>query len=194
MEIKAKKFLLLLLFSPIEKKGEFNIKIPGITRLMKMVFLFDKEVKNDFKKDSDIEYVELPEFIAWKYGPFSRDLLDNLEFLINNGFVESVNNSVEPFIASEIEEYNKFEYWVDDTIYQTVKEYNEEVYSLTVKGIEKTKPVWDSLTENQKNILLHFKQIMVKGPLDRILSYVYKKYEKEGYTDKSLIREKYLKW
>jgi len=39
---------------------------------------------------------------------------------------------------------------------------------------------------------MEFKKVLNRASLNRILEYIYKKYQKEGYIDKSLIRERYL--
>ena len=91
-------------------------------------------------------------------------------------------------LAAELDEYS---YWIDDLDdFQSI-EYEEEIFSLSEKGAEKARVLWLELTKNQKDLLTNFKSQLNKAPLDRILEYVYKKY-KENYTDKSLIRDKYL--
>jgi len=191
MKIKGKRLLLLLMYSPTDKK-ETNIPISGRTRLMKMAFLFKEEMADNFRKIRNIDEFELPEFYAWNYGPFSRDLLNDLEFLINNGLVKVNIGNENSSISAEIDEYKRFEYWVEDLSEYQVNEYDEEIFCLTEKGIEKAVPIWNELNARQKSTLKEFKNILVKATLDRILRYVYKKYEEQGYTDNSLIREKYL--
>lgn len=187
MKLTGKKFLLILLYSPAEKDS-FNIPISGRTRLMKMGFLFEQEVLQDFKKDKTFEDIELPEYFSWKYGPFSKTLLNDLEFLINQQYI-NVNISTNAPIPEELEEY---EFWVEDLDDFQAREYEEEIFSLTNnKGIPKALEIWRILSSNQKKLLIDFKRVLNQACLDRILEYVYKKYKK-NYTDKSLIRDKYL--
>ena len=186
--LTGKKLLFLLLYAPI-KNNKFNIPISGRTRLMKMGFLFNEELKSYFEKDSNFVKINLPEYFSWKYGPFSTDFLNNLEFLINQNYIKvSVNIGNAP-IPEELAEY---EYWIENMDEFESKEYEEEVFTLNNKGIQKAKEIWNILTKNQKNILIEFKDVLNRSPLYRILEYVYKKYSKEGYIDKSIIREKYL--
>ncbi|NQS97987.1 MAG: hypothetical protein HQ591_06000 [candidate division Zixibacteria bacterium] len=188
MKLLGKKFLLILLFSP-EEGEETNISIAGRTRLMKMGFLFDKEVKSIFNRDKTFEEIELPEYFAWHYGPFSVDLLKDLEFLINQGFI-NVEISGNLPLAAEVAEY---EYWIEDMGEFETREYDEEIFELTdEKGINKAKEIWAVLSENQKKLLIDFKRVLNNTRLDRILEYVYRKYSKDGYIDKSIIRERYL--
>jgi uncharacterized protein len=187
-KLTGKKFLLLLLYTPMENTKP-NAPISGRTRLMKMGFLFKEELLPDFKKGTSIEIsdTDLPEFFSWNYGPFSKDLLNDLEFLINQEYVSCSYGNNAP-LPEELAEY---EYWVEDIDNPSVSEYQEQVFQLMDKGICKVKELWQMLTSDQRTLLTRFKTILNKAPLDRILDYVYKKY-KDSYTDKSLIREKYL--
>ena len=78
MKLTGKKFILLLLYSPITTGCNVNVPIAGRTRLMKMGFLFKEEVLNDFQKDRTFDEVALPEYFAWKYGPFSGEFLNGI--------------------------------------------------------------------------------------------------------------------
>lgn len=186
MKLTGKSLLLLLLYVPIRNE-QVNVPIKGRTRLMKMVFLFEEEVLPDFEKDKAFDEINLPEFIGWKYGPFSKDLLNHLEFLINQKYIKVEISSTAP-ISAELDEYK---YWIEDLDEFESREYDEEIFKLDEKGISKAVEFWSYLSENQKKLLVEFKRVLNRAPLDRILEYVYKKY-KDDYIDKSLIREKYL--
>lgn len=193
MKLTGKKFILLLLYSPITTGGNVNVPIAGRTRLMKMGFLFKEEVLSDFQKDRTFDEVVLPEYFAWKYGPFSEELLNDLEFLINQEYIKARSGSSP--IPAELDEaeYGEYDFWVDDMDEFRVREYDEEVFELTEeKGLPKAKEIWDVLSENQKKYLIEFKKVLNRASLNRILEYIYKKYQKEGYIDKSLVRERYL--
>jgi len=191
--LTGKKFILLLLYSPTTKGGKMNVAIAGRTRLMKMGFLFKEEVLSDFQKDKTFDEVILPEYFAWKYGPFSGGLLNDLEFLINQEYIKSQSGSSP--IPAELDEaeFGEYDFWVEDMDEFRVREYNEEVFELTEeKGLPKAKEIWDVLSENQQKYLIEFKKVLNRASLNRILEYVYKKYKAEGYIDKSLVRERYL--
>lgn len=91
-------------------------------------------------------------------------------------------------ISAELDEYK---FWIEDFEEYQTREYDEEIFKLENRGEEKALEMWSRLSDNQKKLMLDFKKVLNKAPLDRILEYVYKKYKKD-YTDKSLIREKYL--
>ncbi len=197
MELKltGKKLLLLLIYTPDEKREvEVQSPISGRTRLMKMIFLFEKEIWPDFKKDKTFSEIDELGFIPWNYGPFSKKIYNDLEFLINQEFIEAKFGENTP-INAELAEY---EYWAEiennenfNEFYERV--YTEELFYLSIdKGVKQAKSYWDRLTENQKDILVEFKMVLNRVSLDRILEYVYKKYHKDGYIDKSLIRDRYL--
>lgn len=193
MKLTGKKFILVLLYSPITTEGKANVPIAGRTRLMKMGFLFKEEVLSDFQKDGPFDEVSLPEYFAWKYGPFSGELLNDLEFLINQEYIKSRSGSSP--IPAELDEaeYGEYDFWVEDMDEFRIREYDEEVFELTEeKGLPKAKEIWDTLSENQQKYLIEFKRVLNRASLNRILEYIYKKYQKEGYIDKSLIRERYL--
>jgi uncharacterized protein len=188
MILSGKKFLLLILYAPT-RKDNYNEPISGRTRLMKMIFLFDKELRKDFEKDKNFEKIELPEFFAWKYGPFSTGVFNDLEFLSNQGYITKTAGEVSP-IFPEIEEYK---YWIEDADDFEPIEFSEDKYLLTNdKGIPKAKELWTALTINQIELLVNFKDILNHSSLERILEYVYKKYEKEGYVTKSLIKDRFF--
>lgn len=192
MKLTGKKFILLLLYTPISG-DEVNVPIAGRTRLMKMGFLFEKEIKGDFEKDKTFDEIVLPEYFAWKYGPFSGELLNDLEFLINQNYIK-VTSGGTPIEAEAAEaEFGEYDYWVADVDEFHSREYNEEVFELTKeKGIPKAKDFWDILSCDQKKMISEFKKTLTYASLNRILKYVYKKYQRDGYIDKSIIRERYL--
>jgi hypothetical protein len=156
---------------------------------MKMGFLFFKEVSGNFQKGATVDLSGFPEYFAWKFGPFSRDLLIDLEFLINRQYILSEYSTRQP-IPEEIAEYR---FWIEDLDDYEEKVYDEEVFSLSSDlGVPKAKELWEGISESQQSTLIQFKTKLNNAPLSRILEYVYKTYQKEGYTDRSEIRDRYL--
>jgi uncharacterized protein YwgA len=188
MRLTGKRLLMLLLYAPVED-SPVNVPILGRTRLMKMAFLFKEEVATDFLEDRNADAIDLPEFYPWRYGPFSAKLLDDLEFLVNRGYILRSAAGASP-LPEELDEYT---YWLEDFDAEAVGEYTQEEFSLTDdRGIPKASELWTDLTSNQQTLVSDFKKTLVNVSLDRILEYVYKKYAERGYTDRSLIRERYL--
>ena len=193
-KVKAKDILLLLLYLPGCSK-ENNEPIKGRTRITKMMFLFEKEL---FKNFNNISEESLPSFFAYNYGPFSKDLLDDIRFFKNIGFIEEKITNNEISDEAEVEEYIND---VEEDI-----EYSENIgleeigypgdveYSLSEKGI---KYVVEKLIDNQLfskqqlDLLQKFKCKINSLSLNQLLTYVYKKYT--DMTTKSVIRDQILK-
>lgn len=192
VKLTGKKFILLLLYAPTDG-DKVNVPISGRTRLMKMGFLFKEELLSDFEKDKTFDEISLPEYFAWKYGPFSGELLNDLEFLVNQNYIKSTSGATPTSAAMAEAEFGEYDYWVDDLDEFRSREYDEEHFELTQeRGIPKAREIWLRLTVNQTKMITEFKKVLNRASLNRILEYVYKKYQKDGYVDKSLIRERYL--
>ncbi|KFI37033.1 hypothetical protein HX99_03730 [Peptococcaceae bacterium SCADC1_2_3] len=192
-KLTCKDLLLLLLYVPGHTSNICE-PIHGRTRLMKMVFLFEKELYHKFRYDQVIQESDLPDFKPHNFGPFSKEVFDNLEFLINLGFIESSNSNQE---AHE-DEAQEYYWWKDDAgIFEDLYEdplfekYNEESFALSPLGkrfVEEN--VIKELSENQLNALEMFKSNCTKVELSILLKYVYKKYHE--YTSQSRIKQKVL--
>jgi len=191
-KLNSKKLFLLLLYSPGITEN-LNEPIRGRTRIVKAMFLFEEEIKKKFIKNSNIEDIEMPDFYAWDYGPFSKEVYNDIEFFINNGFIEN------QFLQDELSifEFNEFLNWADDYMFDDEKGFllnydKEEEFRLTdtgIKYIQKT-ALFESLTTNQKKILKDFKETINKASLEAILRYVYLKYPE--YTKKSKIKDRII--
>src|SRR3989344_6285597 len=86
--ILEKSDMILLLLYGRGAKGHFSEPIQGITRLMKLLFLLEKEagINDGFS------------FVPYKMGPFSSEVYPELEFLRNfplpeNPLVEGIDGS-----------------------------------------------------------------------------------------------------
>jgi uncharacterized protein YwgA len=185
LKVSGKHILLLLLYSP-GKTTEFNEPITGRIRIVKMMFLFDKEIKKSFFKDVDIELVSFPEFFPWNYGPFSKDVYNDIEFFINNGFIDTQLEAKEKTDM----EMDEFEDWIKDYIFDDEEELlfpyvrNVECFQLTSKGLEFFKEkMYGQLSDNQKEIIIKFKERINEATPQAILRYTYLKYPE--YTSKS---------
>jgi len=187
IKLKGKDILLLLLyFSP---EGMI-----GATRLMKAMFLFEQEIKKDFQ--ADIE--SFPEFMAWRFGPWSEQVPDDIEFFKGISFIssESFPQNGEFFMA-EREEFDRWEKELLDAPVSDIQEselqdfHEPEKIFLTVVGkrfIEAN--LLSRLSENQTKILTEFKEKIASLSLFSILSYIYRKYSKGkvDWTRKSEIK------
>ncbi len=120
--------------------------IEGRTRLQKMVFLMQKELKQrDQSGAVGLEY----DFIPYDYGPFSKELYDDLDAMIEQEFVDDteeplqsgkvkyiyeIENNGEELVGSESES------WKDvDAIMQLAREikknYNDMLLSELIEYV-----------------------------------------------------------
>ncbi len=184
-----KDILLLLLYSP-GKTSVINEPIVGKTRLIKMLFLFKKEVLSHFARGNAISEDNFYEFFAWDFGPFSSQVYDDLMFFTLRGFIESSAATQETLPESE-EEWDK---WLDESgTGESLREfdpYEEETFRLTDSGGRFTQQLYDSLSEQQRTLLRQFKKRLSSAPLRAVLRYVYKTYPEEAAN--STIKEEVL--
>jgi uncharacterized protein YwgA len=184
-----KDILLLLLYSP-GKGDAINEPISGRTRLVKMLFLFKKELLPRFSHASDINEDNFYQFFAWDFGPFSGQVYDDLTFFTLRGFIETSASDEESLPESAAE----WEKWLQESgsslAHDEVDVYEEERFTLTSDGVEFTRPYYEALGESQRQLLREFKRKLASAPLRAILQYVYSNYEE--MTERSKIRDKIL--
>ena len=142
--IDKNDLLLLLLYSK-GKSGSNNEPIVGITRLMKLLFLLNKEQNlNQFS------------FEPYKMGPFSGDVYPELDFLQNfpspeKPFVEVKNNNdstsgVTPESLKMVDDAQ------ESDAYLNLENVNKTFY-LSDLGIKVADEIWKSIgEENQSKI------------------------------------------
>jgi len=180
----SNKNLLLLMLGIGKDKGEIAKGINGITRLQKLLFLLENE-----EGLSKIEGGY--QFEAYKAGPYSSMIYDNLEFLENMGFIKSETSG----IATEEEAADldfTFEELMDDEDIKTSDAYDEKRFTLTQAGIDKVKSLLKS--EEYKSIVDGIRKIKSKYgnySLDDLLYYIYTKYPE--MTTESEIKDHVLR-
>ena len=196
--LSGKELLVMLLYAP-DASGALNVPIRGRTRLVKTVYLFRQELYKKFKFDEVIQQKDLPNFKAWDYGPFSRDVYQDLEFLLVTDFVVKQSTGEAPAFEEVVERSHVNNTVLSaydrsgDAVEGAVSEFEEEQFSLTDKGRAYAEErVWSKLSSKQKEGLAAFKDRLTKAPLIAILKYVYENYPAEA--SKSKIKEKVLRY
>jgi len=193
--LTGKDILLLLLYLP-GKTGKNNEPISGRTRLTKMIYIFEKEIKDSF---DNLDKSSMPEFFAYNYGPFSRELFDDLQFFINIGFIKEAEVDIElDNTKLNEEDYYEYKYNISEEIgfgeidEETVeKEASLYSYNLKEKGSKYVKDnIINNITDEQRDKLIRFKKKVNSLSLDSLISYVYNKYPED--TEKSKIRNNYV--
>jgi len=182
-KINNSKDLLMVLFAAKGKKRQDYEPISGRTRIMKMIFLFEKEIQKKFDKEIITES-ELPDFEAYDYGPFSAKVYEDLEFLVNMGFIDVTSLGTDEMLPDEMEEYA---YW--QMISNDEDRVFEERFSLTELGKKYVKKQI-KLTDSEWDILDEFKKRCTIATLSSLLKYIYSRYPK--YTTKSKVRDQIL--
>ncbi len=161
-------FLILLLYEP-QRRG-----IRCITRIMKYLFLLMREKGlNRYVKD----YYE---FTLHKYGPFAKELYEDLENLQKAGKVEKIKVrklQVSP-LEKEISDFFEEDGWRFE-------------YRLTNKGVKLARGLVKGANAIDKGIMNSIEEIKArygKYPLLKLLEYIYETYPE--YQEKSVIWKK----
>lgn len=170
-KLNGADYLLLLLYLDGKKP------IKGAIRLTKMMFLFSKEIMPELKKIG-LESEKLPEFIAYNFGPFSKDLYEQIDFFTNINFIKATDvNSSEDM--GEIDDW--IGEWFDETDTPIDLGINVDSKYLKYELLERgeqyvEKKILPLLTDPQKRILTQFKSKITRTSAKDILRYVYTKY------------------
>lgn len=192
-DLSGKDLLLTLLYCP-GSTGNSNEKIVGRTRITKMIYLFEKEL---YKKEFfDNLNIVLPVFEPYHYGPFSKELFDDLSFFISIGLIETEETSIPISPADQSELMLDAEDSIDDewaiaTFDDHAGPKVELTYSLSASGVRYVEEnIWSVFSLQQQVNLSAFKKKINSISLDSLLNYVYNKYPED--TIKSKIANKYL--
>ena len=179
-------YLLLLLY--------LNNKQPilGAVRLTKMMFIFEKEIVPILKSKGNV-IEKLPEFIPYNFGPFSRDVYEQIELFQGIKFINILNINANEDM-SEVDDY-------EESLY--INEMHNDGYSLNTDGKyykytllttgEKyvCSEILPWVSEEHQALLSTFKEKITSLSPKQILRYVYTKYP--DYAEKSLIKDEVLK-
>ncbi|MVB12312.1 hypothetical protein CAFE_30450 [Caprobacter fermentans] len=179
-------YLLLLLYLDNKKP------IKGAIRLTKMMFLFNEEIAPLLKKKG-LNSDKLPEFFAYNYGPFSKELYDQIEFFRGLGFIKvtDINASEE---MGEVDDWQE-DAFIDEMTEQSQSHVREDgkymKYEIATQGIKYVEEEILPLDPDQLSILEIFKKKIISLYPKQILKYVYTKYPK--YTTNSLIKDEVMR-
>jgi uncharacterized protein YwgA len=189
-KIASGKDLLMFLLYAKGHRGQTCEPIRGRTRLMKAVFLFEKEVKQKFARGKASED-DLPKFQPDSFGPFSPQVFSDLEFLVDAGFVEVKEVAQAGLCEEELEEYR---YWqaTEGGREEEGEPAHAQDFCLTPLGKEFVESeLARALSVQEWSVLDAFKARCTGAPLRAILRYVYTKYPQT--TTKSRIRDEILR-
>lgn len=178
-------YLLLLLYI----NGKEPIK--GSVRLTKMMFLFNEQIVPVLKRNG-LESEKLPEFIAYNYGPFSKDLYEQVDLFTGIGFmqVRDLNENEEMSgVDNIVEKEFVDECYEDDEETKSENSYREYCITDIGSGFVESE-LLGKLTSSQLGLLRQYKKKITKMTMKQLLHYVYTRYPQ--YAEKSLIKDEVL--
>ena len=184
-KLNGADYLLLLLY--------LNDKQPilGAVRLTKMMFLFEKEIA-PVLKEKGLDSENLPDFFAYNFGPFSKDIYEQVELFKGIKFIQVTNVKAEEEM-SEVDDLEESPFTDEMTnrgyaLNNDGKYYKYQILNTGERYvIEKIKPV---ITTEQEAVLSAFKRKIISLSPKQILKYVYTKYPK--FAENSLIKNEVL--
>jgi len=189
-EMNGKDLLLAFLYSPGVATAT-NEPIVGRTKLTKMMFLFEKQIYSRFFEDT--LQIELPVFEPYYFGPFSKQLFEDLSFFESIGMIKSEETTIPLSAADRIESdgvFDEEDEWAEAS-FDDMSGLYELSYALTQSGIKYVADkVWPLFSDIQIEKLVAFKAQINRISLDSLLRYVYKQYPNEAR--KSIIANRYL--
>lgn len=180
-----RRVLLLLLIGAPGSGNEVGEPIFGTTRLQKLLFLLTQEYRVD-------RYLQSYNFEAFRYGPFAKELYDDLEFLENLGLIR----------AQSFGPQTHQEEWEEDVLDKNLYlSYDEEfeheeprgkAYRLTEKGVDKYNSLLEQLRSQNIDVssllsaITEVKSAFGEMPLNSLISYVYSQYPE--YAEQSELK------
>lgn len=151
-------------------------RIEGITRLEKLVFLFEQESEFSELLDDDLD------FHAYNFGPFSAKVYQAVEVL---EAAELITDS------ARVAKNNEDSWEAEEVIGDPTAPYTTRDFALTDKGRRYYAVLRrDFLDEGQERDLGRFKEKFGAIPLRQLIRYVYQRYPK--LTENSLIVDQVL--
>ena len=184
-KLNGADYLLLLLY--------LNQKQPiyGAIRLTKMMFLFEKEI-SPLLKSKGLDPQNLPHFIAYNFGPFSKDLYEQVELFKNIKFIQ-VTNIIAGEDMAEVDDYEEaaFTDEMNDHGYSLNSDGKYYKYQILTTGERYvTEKIIPLISRDTEQILSSFKRKITLLSPKQILKYVYTNYPE--YAENSLIKDEVL--
>ena len=179
--------LLLLLFL------DNQTPIDGAVRLTKMMFLFENEIA-PVLKTKNIELNNLPEFFAYNYGPFSKDIYEQLELFSSIKFIK-INNLKAKEELVEVDDWQEQPFENETVESEKDAELDEDgkyfQYVIEKMGISfVNERILPNVSNDIIQLLTDFKKKINSLSPKAILKYVYTNYP--DYTKNSVIKDEVL--
>ena len=184
-KLNGADYLLLLLY--------LNNKQPiyGAIRLTKMMFLFEKEIA-PILKNKGLDSEDLQNFIAYNFGPFSKDVYEQVELFKGIKFIQVTSVKANEDMA-EVDDLEESAFIDEMKNRGYILNSNGKYYKYCIlsKGEEYTEAmIMPNVSEEQRQILESFKNKITSLSPKQILKYVYTKYPE--FAENSLIKDEVL--
>jgi hypothetical protein len=167
--LEGSDLVLLMLAAPTKVESAVN-RVNGITRLEKLLFLVEKETDAPQRVTG-----QKLDFVAYDYGPFSKDVYQAVEILEQSRLLEE-ERLVDGETIDSMED-------VDITGAVEGDEYVERRFVLTANG----QLVADLLSRHHPDVmgkLTEIKDKYAERPLSSLIRYVYKTYPASAVNSK----------
>lgn len=167
-----KDLLLLLLFAP-GLSGEEGEPVDGRTRLMKLLYL----LQADYQIEQVLNLRNSYTFQTYHYGPFSKDVYDDIVFLENVGLIKTSSTG----LASPVDQDEGEKVVADISIGETNEDvgvvFEEERFGLTETGIRFVKQeLIPNVPGDVYSAIRELKGKFAGVPLTSLLRYVYSRH------------------
>jgi DNA-binding PadR family transcriptional regulator len=161
--------VLLLLLLALSKGG--TSKVPSITRIEKLMFLLQEETGFSGKLRDKFD------FRAWKFGPFSKEIYEDLDLL----------STLELVDVEERDLANYMEFTEQDELIESERgePIIEKVFTLTDRGKRVAEKLKSLISEKDWSEIESLRRRFETSSLTRLIQYVYYKYPET--TEKSVL-------
>ena len=188
-DINRTELLLSLLYADTDQESALDPQnsesVEGITRLEKLLFLLKK-------KEGFLESVPQNDdfqFVPFRMGPWTEAVYDEVDFLESLGLL-SKSSLKKRSIEDQAHNEELFGEGILDKYQLKVSSSSDtesEIFSLTEKGREIAKVIWEKLSEDEKLRIFRVKKRYNKMNLNQFLRYIYKTFP--NYSVDSEIKE-----
>jgi hypothetical protein len=144
---------------------------------MKLVYLFYKELISKLPSFEDIGTNSQHEFKPYHFGPFSKDIFDDIQFLENADLVKEEAGG--DLSMAELAESRLF---LDEVLLERIETeesnepYVEPAFRLSESGVTFAERLYVLLKPQERSALQQFKARYNNLPLSTLLRYVYAAY------------------
>lgn len=166
--------------------------IKGSVRLTKMMYLFNKEIKPIIEKKGG-KCDKLPEFIPYNFGPFSKDLYEQIELFKGIEFIMTKEILSKEIMVEEVDDWEENPYIGESLNDEEHLTFNKKYVEYTIA--KRGESYYENIIKQELNqdiieLLEQFKKKIVRISVKNLLYYVYTKYPE--MTVNSIIKKDVL--